>query len=126
MTPAASLPCQSSKKLFCGMLDQRISARQAHNLKVVSSNLAPATNKPLKSQPDFEGFPFGDGAAWPLGHSWGTAERESQCSFCSLIFLVDSFGGNSEGSRELRAFVQFVGLPLQDQIQALQPSPRIR
>ncbi len=24
-------------------------ARQAHNLKVVSSNLAPATNKPLKS-----------------------------------------------------------------------------
>jgi hypothetical protein len=38
-------------------------ARQAHNLKVVSSNLAPATNKPLKSQPDFEGFPFGDIAA---------------------------------------------------------------
>jgi hypothetical protein len=27
----------------------RFSARQAHNLKVVSSNLAPATNKPLKS-----------------------------------------------------------------------------
>ena len=32
-------------------------ARQAHNLKVVSSNLAPATKlKPLKSHVDFEGF----------------------------------------------------------------------
>ncbi len=40
-------------------------ARQAHNLKVVSSNLAPATNKPLKSLVDFEGFPFG-------AHKFGT------------------------------------------------------
>ena len=34
-------------------------AKRSHNLKVVSSNLAPATNKPLKSHDDFKGFPFG-------------------------------------------------------------------
>jgi hypothetical protein len=41
-------------------LNRRDTALQAQNLKVVSSNLAPATNKPLKSRVDFEGFPFGD------------------------------------------------------------------
>jgi hypothetical protein len=50
MTPAISLLSQSSETLFCGMLDQRNSARQAHNLKVVSSNLAPATNKTQLTQ----------------------------------------------------------------------------
>jgi hypothetical protein len=65
----------------CGKVEQEATARQAHNLKVVSSNLAPATNKPLKSQPDFEGFPFGDCSNRTLGHSWGTAERENWCSF---------------------------------------------
>jgi hypothetical protein len=52
-------------------------ARQAHNLKVVSSNLAPATNKPLKSYPDFEGFPFGVCRKFQPGHSWGTPEQEN-------------------------------------------------
>jgi len=32
--------------------------KRSHNLKVVSSNLARATNKPLKSQDDFESFSF--------------------------------------------------------------------
>jgi hypothetical protein len=50
------------------MVHRGISTRQAHNLKVVSSNLAPATNKPLKSRNDFEGFPFGDCYKSKLGH----------------------------------------------------------
>jgi hypothetical protein len=76
----------------------RFSARQAHNLKVVSSNLAPATNKPLKSQVDFEGFPFGYSGIHALGHSWGTAEREFAGRFGGVIFLWIIFSAGEKRS----------------------------
>ena len=64
-----------------------LAVRQAHNVKVVSSNLAPTTNKPLKSPVDFEGFLFGACSKHWLGHSWGTAEREFAGRFGGVILL---------------------------------------
>jgi hypothetical protein len=81
-------------------------ARQAHNLKVVSSNLAPATNKPLKSQVDFEGFPFGHSSKLLLGHSWGTPERVNQCVCRGPLFLVDNYFGSRANRRQLKCRAQ--------------------
>jgi hypothetical protein len=64
-------------------------ARQAHNLKVVSSNLAPATNKPLKSDDDFRGFAFGDTVLRCLGHGWGTAKSEFRSIPGAIEISVD-------------------------------------
>ena len=51
-------------------LQRKLVTRQAHKLKVVSSNLAPTTNKPLQSKTDFKGFTFG----FCLIYDWGTVE----------------------------------------------------
>jgi hypothetical protein len=90
------------------MFGRQDCARQAHNLKVVSSNLAPATNKPLKSQVDFEGFPFCNSEIHSLGHSWGTAEREFAGRFGGPIFLWIIF---SEGENRC-ALDKFLDLTL--------------
>jgi hypothetical protein len=64
-------------------------AKRSHNRKVVSSNLVPATNRLVKSQPDFEGFPFGDYVSLPLEHSWGTQGNETAGKLCSTKLSVD-------------------------------------
>ncbi len=48
--PAISRVSQSNESRFCVIMSREDMARQAHNLKVVSSNLAPATKiKPAVS-----------------------------------------------------------------------------